>query len=481
MGLNISEDLPGKLLQSTRAKRVIWIAALVISSALLLLPEAFRLDGTRHANWMQFAGRFHPLAVHIPIGLIVLVPLLEIAGAFRPALREAASFVLGLSCIACLGTLMLGYLLAYGSGASGITVTRHLWGGIVLAIGLFLSVVARSSWSSGLVGQAYPVLLACVLVTLLWTADQGGALTHGRNYLTEYMPAKLKRLIPLGAVSAGRDSDSFYGKQIQTILDANCVACHGAGKTEGDFRMDSYALLMKGGKDGPVVLPHNAQGSILLERITLPADNKHFMPAEGRPPLKSEEIARIHAWIEQGASLEAGSAAGIATEQRVSDLPPQPVGDYTALMPEIQRMAQSQGANLMPVSAQASDGLILNTVDAASNFGDAQLAQFEKYAPYIVEANLARTALTDASFESLSKFTHLRALHLEGTAILGHGLANLAPLSQLTYLNLSETRVDRASLAALASMKNLRHLYLFDTPAQPSPGPESETNTRSAQ
>jgi mono/diheme cytochrome c family protein len=451
------------------------------SAALLLLPEIFRLDGTRHADWLQFVGRFHPLAVHIPIGLIVLVPVLEIAGIFRPALREAASFVLGLAAAACLGTLMLGYLLAYGSGDTGVTVMRHMWGGIALAIGLMLCLLARSSWSIGARGYLYPVLLACVLFVLLWTSHQGGTLTHGSAYLTEYMPAPLKWLSPFNNAVSARGADSFYGKQIHPIFDANCVACHGASKMEGGLRLDSYELLMKGGKDGPVVLPGNAQQSTLIERVTLPSDNKHSMPAEGRPPLKPDEIARIRAWIEQGASPASRTVAGVVIEERPKEAPAEPVGDYSALMPEIHLMEQSQGAKLLPVSAKASDGLILNTVDAAAGFGDAQLAQFQKFAPYIVEANLARTSLTDASFETLSKFTHLRALHLEGTAVTGRGLAKLSPLSRLIYLNLSETKVDSAAIVPLASMRNLRHLYLFDTPAQPATPGDTHADERSAQ
>ena len=57
----------------------------------------------------------------------------------------------------------------------------------------------------------------------------------------------------------------------------------------------------------------------------------------------------------------------------------------------------------MPVSSKPSDGLILFTVDAAGSFGDAQLAQFQKFAPYIVEAELGRTAVTNASFDTLKQ------------------------------------------------------------------------------
>ena len=114
-------------------------------------------------------------------------------------------------------------------------------------------------------------------------------------------------------------------------------------------------------------------------------------------------------------------------------------------------------------------GLILNTVDIAPSFTDAQLAGFQKFAPYIVEANLARTAVTNASFDTLAKFTHLRALHLEGTGVTGDGLQKLGSLSQLTYLNLSGTKVTTSAAAQIEKMKSLRHVYLYNTPAQPAP------------
>jgi len=150
------------------------------------------------------------------------------------------------------------------------------------------------------------------------------------------------------------------------------------------------------------------------------------------------------------------------------DEAPTPVADYSALMGEIRQMQQSQGAKLVPVSANASDGLILRTTDVAGSFDDAQLTKFQRFAPFIVEAELGRTAVTDASIETLSQFKNLRALHLEGTAVNGRTLTKLSSLSQLTYLNLSGTRVTGDAVAPLKSTPNLRHLYLFNTPAEPT-------------
>jgi uncharacterized membrane protein/mono/diheme cytochrome c family protein len=456
-----------RLLPQSKSTRLAWIVALALSATLILLPWLIKLDGNPHADWQQFLGRFHPLAVHLPIGLLVLLPLLEIAGTFRPALREAAGFVLGLAFATCLLALALGFLLAYGGGDAGLLLSRHMAGGIALTIGVLLCLLARPFWSSGSVAYVYPLLLTCTLLALVWTADQGGSITHGSDYLTQYMPAGLKRFALLGA--AAPTATSFYAKSINPILDANCVTCHGEAKAQGGLRMDSYALLMQGGKDGPVIVAGSAEKSLLLQRVTLPPGHKQFMPAEGKPPLRAEEIAWIKAWIQQGASPTASTVAGISIREGRPDPPLQPVGDYSALLPEIHKIQQSQGAKLIPVSSKPEDGLVLYTVDASSSFGDAQLAQFQKFAPYIVEAELGRTAVTNASFDTLKQFTRLRALHMEETHITGDGLAKLAPLSQLTYINLSGTLVTPASIAPLSAMKNLRHVYLYNTPAQPAP------------
>jgi mono/diheme cytochrome c family protein len=292
------------------------------------------------------------------------------------------------------------------------------------------------------------------------------------------MPVGLKRWTGLEEAPA---AGSFYAKHINPIFDSNCVACHGVGKVKGGLRLDSYDLVMKGGQDGVVIVAGQPEKSMLLTRITLPPGHKQFMPAEGKPPLSAEQIAWIKAWIEQGASPTATSMTGIDLHEQQAEPPLQPVGDYSALMPEIGQMDQAQGPKLKQLSSKPEDGLVLFTVDSAATFGDAQLKQFQKFAPYIVDAELGRTAVTNASFDTLKQFTHLRALHLEGTQITGDGLAKLPPLSQLTYINLSGTQVTAASVAPLSAMKNLRHIYLYNTPAQPPPPLPPDTPSAPAQ
>ena len=56
--------------------RVFGITLIVLMAiAAFVFPAAGRL-GT--PEWLLFIGRFHPLVLHLPIGLIVLVPALHL-------------------------------------------------------------------------------------------------------------------------------------------------------------------------------------------------------------------------------------------------------------------------------------------------------------------------------------------------------------------------------------------------------------------
>ena len=85
---------------------------LVIALALVVLKAP--PDGLERGQLSQFLGRFHPLVVHLPIALVLLVAALECAGFFRNGkqLQASASFVLTLAAVTALIAVFLGWLLA---------------------------------------------------------------------------------------------------------------------------------------------------------------------------------------------------------------------------------------------------------------------------------------------------------------------------------------------------------------------------------
>jgi Planctomycete cytochrome C len=395
--------------------------------------------------------------------------VLEIGGRFRPGLREAAAVVLGCAAICSVGAAMLGMLLAHGGGFTHEAVRGHMWAGLFLTLMVIFCVLIRPSWAAGENALLYPISLVGVLLLTAWTGHQGGALTYGRSYLTEFAPAFVKQF-GVEKTYPPVDPASVYATRIQPILDAKCVSCHGPSKVKGGLQLDSYAHLMDGGNVSDIVSSGNAEKSLLLHRVTLPINDPKFMPSEGKPPLTAKDVEWIRAWIQQGASPTATTLAGMEVRTHVDDPIPQ-VGDYSRLASQIGEIEKTLGVRLDHVSAKPADGLVLRTIDVGRKFGDADLAKLEPFAPYIVDVELGHTNVTDASLATLAKFSHARAIHLEDTAVTGRDLQKLAALHELRYLNLSSTRVTRQALDQISTVKTLQHVYAFNTPAQPAVSP----------
>ncbi len=423
-------------------------------------------DGLERASLAQFFGHFHPLAVHLPIALLLLVPLMEIAGANprRAHIRAAAAFVLGLGVIAAIVTPLLGWLLAWSGGYEGALVTRHMWGGATLAAACWITWILR-----GHSRALYPVALLATVGLMAWTGYRGGQLAHGEEHLTQHMPQTLRSLFGLPAIAgdgaADGDPATFYGARIAPILKDHCLLCHSSEKHRGGLRLGTYAAIMHGGKDGPVIVPGNPQASELHRRISLPAGDKDAMPAEGKPHLSAADIKLMDLWIAAGASATLPRDA-IAGAARVAgpELPSAP--DYRPQLQQIAALEASLGVQLVPRSQIPTDGLILRTASFPAHASDATIARLAPVRSLIVDAELARTAVTDAGLAPLATFTNLRKLDLSYTAITSSGLRALAPLRQLETLNLTGTATSAAGVASLKSNPALKHIYLFQTPAE---------------
>ena len=93
-----------------------------------------------------------------------------------------------------------------------------------------------------------------------------------------------------------------YKKEIKPVLQERCYACHGALAQKKKLRVDSGANMLKAG----VVVPGKPGESELIARVSSD-DDETRMPPEGHA-LKPEQIAKLKAWIEQGAKVPADDA-----------------------------------------------------------------------------------------------------------------------------------------------------------------------------
>ncbi|HEY7617184.1 MAG TPA: c-type cytochrome domain-containing protein, partial [Terriglobales bacterium] len=287
--------------------RLFGLAPVLILLALLVF---FPPDGNERAEWAQFIGRFHPVAVHVPIALILLVPILEWAGRNRrfPYLRPSAGFVLGLATLSAIVAAILGWDLARSGGYSGPLMTQHMWGGLSLTALCWLCWLLRGPTGDRRWELPYLVALVATVGLMGWTGYRGSQLSHGEDHLTEHMPALLRKALGLsgsaGIIPAASSSGvgTFFAARVQPIFAGHCFTCHGPDKHKANLRLDSYQSVMRGSKNGLVVKAGNLQGSELFRRITLPPTDDDFMPKEGKRPLSADAVKVIELWIAAGAS-----------------------------------------------------------------------------------------------------------------------------------------------------------------------------------
>lgn len=93
------------------------------------------------------------------------------------------------------------------------------------------------------------------------------------------------------ATQAPIAGDPTYDNYVGPLVQTKCSACHGELATAG-LNMLTYEGLMKGGKDGPVIVPGDSANSKLFQ---IQSAGGHFAN------LTADELAMIQKWIDAGA------------------------------------------------------------------------------------------------------------------------------------------------------------------------------------
>lgn len=137
----------------------------------------------------------------------------------------------------------------------------------------------------------------------------------------------------IGLVSRAAQAEPVsFRKDIAPMLLDNCLACHGAKKAEGGYRVDSFSRVMQAGDSASApVTAKKLDDSELLRRIII-EDEGERMPLEG-DPLPEEQVALLKRWIEEGAAYD-----GSAEDAPLASIVPPPTHPaapevYPATMP----------------------------------------------------------------------------------------------------------------------------------------------------
>lgn len=88
-----------------------------------------------------------------------------------------------------------------------------------------------------------------------------------------------------------------YSRDVAPVLAMHCNGCHGEA---GGLSLRTYREIMAGGNLGKVVVPGDAEKSLIVHFVEGRRGPSHRMPPDG-PPLSAEQIGVIRRWIADGA------------------------------------------------------------------------------------------------------------------------------------------------------------------------------------
>ncbi len=162
--------------------------------------------------------------------------------------------------------------------------------------------------------------------------------------------------IPIAEIT--RETPVDFAKEIYPLLKKNCIACHNSSKAKAKLNLETPASMIKGGSEGPSIVPGKADDSLLLLLASHQEDP--VMPPEKNSsnavPFTSEELGLIKLWIDEGAKGESTVIAATPEtwlQPKRSDYPVY----HVALSPDDRTVAASRGNRVFLYDLYGSSGV----------------------------------------------------------------------------------------------------------------------------
>jgi uncharacterized membrane protein/mono/diheme cytochrome c family protein len=255
--------------------------------------------------WLLFWGHFHPMLVHLPIGMFFIAGILHFFTKERDTEPIVIRILIWTSAFAVISAAM-GWALAQPGEYNPDTLQIHQWLGVstcVLSAGLAYAM--RTGMPSRLNNALFILGLTCLTIT----GHYGGNLTHGSDYLTASLPASAREILGIEkqekevAKITNLPEALVYGQLVKPLLEQRCISCHNAEKQKGKLRLDTPEFILAGGEDGKIISTGKPLDSELIKRLLLDANDEHHMPPKGKTPLTENEITLLRWWVQNGADF----------------------------------------------------------------------------------------------------------------------------------------------------------------------------------
>lgn len=477
---------------------------LLAAAGLIAMPYvAGAPDGDKMSDTVRFIGRFHPILLHLPIGVFLLILVQELGAIFgRKHHEEPANpslFPLFFGAVSAIVAVIAGFMLFQGTSdyAGSALAERHMWAGLAFAVAAVITFILKA-WTVAVSGNPafYRSLLFASVAIMGFASHDGGSITHGEDYLTKFAPDPLRSVLGLPKKEKNVPAETpgspaadpvVFANIVVPMLEQRCIQCHKEGKAKGKLQMDSYEALVKGGKDGPALVAGSSEKSKMVILASLPEDDDDRMPTDGKPGLNADQITLLKWWIDQGADpvkklsefevtepikealariVPSTSAKSAVAEKGTAASPHVNAGPDQELMTKVSGLAKDfPGA--LAFESQNSSLLTFTAVSMRGNLDDAGFKKLASIASKLVSVDLSATKVTDQAVAQLAAAKDLKLIRLAETAVTDASIDTLVKLPALESINLYGTKVTDAGVSKLASMPNLKRLYLWKTAVSP--------------
>ena len=421
-------------------------------------------------NLIELIGRFHPVLVHLPIGIFVLVIVMDGLTRFDKFAYLSASIrlILGIGILSAILSLVTGYTLSLEGINNQDLVDNHQWTAIGTTALFTAYYFLRQKLMAKRLAHTYSLLL--LLVLLAWTGHQGGSLTHGEGFLTEgTLDAKTITAAPLDIKDINQAM--VYKDLVQYTLNQKCVQCHGSKKQKGKLRLDDLSWIKAGGKNGNLINTTDPSDGELIKRILLDDIDEHHMPPKEKTQLTDAELVIFQWWINAGASFDKSVAALAPDAKVIKALASFKVENQTQEKTIVKTRAPIEKLEKKMQEKLEKMGWVVSTISFDDNhirligyniegaINDALVAAAE-ISEHVIELKLSFSALKDNDLNNLRKFKNLEKLWLDHTDISDNALKQVTALNNLGYLNIVNTKTTASGVKNLMNLPNLKMIYL---------------------
>jgi WD40 repeat protein len=188
----------------------------------------------------------------------------------------------------------------------------------------------------------------------------------------------LSLLILFCTSTAALAAELDYYRDVYPFLKSNCISCHNKTTTKADLNMETPELMIKGGENGPSIIPGNGAESLLVKASLHEKDMEMPPPnnKSGAVNLIPEQITTLKLWIDQGAKSSVKVEHAVVLQAFSASIDP----IYSVAMTKDGRYVACGRSNHLFVYDMATRQFIAQISDPAEKSGAAHRALVQSLA-----------------------------------------------------------------------------------------------------